>query len=518
MVIETGVLIASIIVGFLISFLITKRQMKSKLDSANKKAEKIVDDAQKEIKMREQELELNSKQNFINLKEKFEEETKSTRAELEKRERQLAKKDENLERKINLIENKETKINRKEKDLERELSRIRQREKNLDELIKKQNKELVRYANMTEEEAKEILMDNLKEKAKAEAAREVRRIKEDAKKNAGKEAREIIISSIEKCAVDTAIDSTVSVVSLPNEELKGRIIGREGRNIRAFEKNTGIDIIVDDTPEAVILSGYNPIRREIARIALEKLISDGRIHPTRIEETVEKARKDINIIIQQKAEQVCFELGIHDLHEELEKLLGKLHFRTSYGQNVLQHSKEVAIISSLMAEELELDASAAKRAGLLHDIGKAMDWEREGTHPQLGYEVARKYGENEIILNAILSHHEDVAPVSPVSVLIKIADAISGSRPGARRESFEQYIKKLEKLENLADSFVGVEKAYAIQAGREIRVIVQPEEISDDQASILSTEIADKLQTQMEYPGQIKVTVIRETRSINYAK
>jgi len=371
---------------------------------------------------------------------------------------------------------------------------------------------------MSAEEAKQILIENMVSKARQEAAALAKEIKEKAEREAEKEAREIVIQAIQRCAADSTVESTVSVVNLPNDEMKGRIIGREGRNIRSFETATGIDVIVDDTPEAVILSGYDPIRREIARMALEKLVADGRIHPTRIEEVVEKAEKDMEVIIREAGEQAAFEIGIHGLHQEIIKLLGKLKYRSSYGQNVLRHSGEVAMLAGMMAAELKLDANVAKRAGLLHDIGKAVDRETEGTHTQLGAKLLLKYNEHPIVINAVESHHGDVPQESPYPVLIQAADAISGSRPGARREPLESYIKRLEKLEELADSFKGVAKAYAIQAGREVRVIVECEQMDDLASSILASDIARKIEEVMEYPGQIKVTVIRESRTVEYAK
>jgi len=371
---------------------------------------------------------------------------------------------------------------------------------------------------MTPEEAKKQLMDNMVADAKMEAAAFIKEIREKAEQDAEKEAREIILASIYRCAADHTVETTVSVVNLPNDEMKGRIIGREGRNIRAFETSTGIDVIVDDTPEAVILSGYDPVRREIARMSLEKLISDGRIHPTRIEEVVDKSQKEMDVIIREVGEQACFELGIHNLHPDIIKLLGKLNYRTSYGQNVLAHSKEVAMLCGLMAAELELDAVLAKRCGLLHDIGKAIDRETEGTHTEIGADFISRYKEDEIVLNSILSHHGDVPMLSPYPVLVQTADAISDARPGARREPLEAYIKRLQQLEELADSFKGVSKAYAIQAGREIRVIVEHSSIDDLAASVLASDIAEKIEREMQYPGQIKVTVVRETRSTEYAK
>jgi len=383
----------------------------------------------------------------------------------------------------------------------------------LERALQAQNEKLEKIAQMTADEAKRELKDNLIGEAKYEAAAMVKEIKDTAERDAEKEAREVIIGAIYRCAADHAVESTVSVVNLPNEEMKGRIIGREGRNIRSFETATGIDVIVDDTPEAVILSGYDPVRREIARMALEKLISDGRIHPTRIEEVVEKTQKEMEMIIRETGEQACFDVGVQGLHLDVIKLLGKLRYRTSYGQNVLQHSKEVSMLAGLMASELGLDPNIAK-----HDVGKAIDRETEGTHTEIGANFLTRLGENPIIINAVAAHHGDIPAESPYPILVQAADAISGARPGARREPLEAYIKRLEKLEDLADSFKGVSKAFAIQAGREIRVIVECETVDDLMATILAGDIAKKIEQEMEYPGQIKVTVIRETRATEYAK
>ena len=371
---------------------------------------------------------------------------------------------------------------------------------------------------MTPEEAKKQLMDNMINNAKMEAAAHIKEIKDRAEKDADKEVKEIILSSIYRCAADHTVESTVSVVNLPSDEMKGRIIGREGRNIRSFETATGVDVIVDDTPEAVILSGYDPVRREIARMSLEKLISDGHIHPTRIEEVVEKSKLEMEVIVREAGEQACFELGIHNLHADIITQLGKLHFRTSYGQNILAHSKEVAMLCGLMAAELELDANLAKRCGLLHDIGKAIDRETEGTHTQIGTDFIRRYKEPDEVINSVESHHNDVPMMSPYPILVQAADAISGARPGARREPLEAYVKRLQQLEELADSFKGVNKAYAIQAGREVRVIVENDTLDDLGSSILAADIAEKIEKEMQYPGQIKVTVIRESRATEYAK
>jgi ribonuclease Y len=393
-----------------------------------------------------------------------------------------------------------------------------QKENSLNKMLEEEKVKLEKIAMMTAEEAKKMLMENMVEEAKHEVAPLIKEIKEKAKQQAIREAKEIIISAIQRTAADHSVETTVSVVNLPAEDMKGRIIGKEGRNIRAFETATGVDVIIDDTPEAVILSGFDPLRREIAKLALEKLIVDGRIHPTRIEELVEKSRKEMEDKLAEIGEQACLEVGVHNVHPEIMKLLGRLQYRTSYGQNVLQHCKEVALLSGLMAGELGFDGALAKRAGLLHDIGKSIDRYTEGTHTAIGVEVAKKYHENPIVINGIAAHHEDVEPISPISVLVAAADAISGARPGARRETLEAYVKRLQKLEEVGNSFNGVAKTYAIQAGREIRVIVEPDRIDDAMSVVLASDIAKKIQEEMEYPGVIKVTVLREFRAVDFAK
>ena len=511
-----GVAIA--VLSFFMGWFVSRRFGEAKLAKAEELARKIILEAEKEAEIKKKEAVLEAKDEWYKAKVNFERELTNKRLEFQKIEKRLQEREINLDRKVDILNKKDREIQNKEKILYAREKAIRSRDEELNRLISDQNRQLERIAQMTSEEAKKLLMSNLENQARQEAAQMIKEIKEKAEETAEKEAKNIIISAIQRCAADHTVESTVSVVNLPNEEMKGRIIGREGRNIRSFETATGIDVIVDDTPEAVILSGYDPIRREIARMSLEKLILDGRIHPARIEEIITKTQKEMEVIIRETGEQACFDVGIHGLHPELIKLLGKLQYRTSYGQNVLQHSKEVSFIAGLMAAELELDANLAKRAGLLHDIGKAVDRETEGTHSQIGYNIAQKYGEHPLVLNAILSHHEDVPMESPYSIMVQSADAISGARPGARRETLEGYIKRLEKLEELADSFKGVTKAYAIQAGREIRIIVEHEHIDDAGAANLAQEIAKKIEAEMEYPGQIKVTVIRETRAVEYAK
>jgi len=514
-------MIAIVVVGliaFISGWLSNKKIGQAKVANAEKMAEKIIKDAENTASTLKKEKLLEVKDEWIKLKQNFENETKSRRNELTKLEKQLTNREINMDRKVDLLTSKEKKLNHLERSLSDRETKVSKLEVELERIIKQQNEKLEKISGISNEEAKKILMENLIDKAKQEAAQIIKDIKDQARQNASREAKEIIIQAIQRAAADHSVETTVSVVNLPNDEMKGRIIGREGRNIRAFETSTGIEVIVDDTPEAVILSGFDPYRREIARISLEKLITDGRIHPARIEEVVEKTQTEMEEKIVEIGEQALLECGVHNVHPELVKLLGKLNYRTSYGQNVLQHAKEVSFLSGLMAADLGLDASLAKRAGLLHDIGKAIDKTTEGTHTEIGAEIAKKYKEHPIVINAIACHHEDVEPISPISILVQAADAVSGSRPGARRETLEGYVKRLQKLEQLAESFSGVVKTYAIQAGREVRVMVEHEQIDDAMADQLSSEIAEKIQAEMEYPGQIKVTVIREYRSIDYAK
>ncbi len=512
------VAIIGIIAGGAFGWIVANRAGKSRLRDAELKAEQIIAESEHKAEMKLKEADLSAKDKFIQMKQDFEHETQSKRHELRRDEKKLADKENSIERKMDLLRKKERDVQSRERLTAQQEKQLRNKQNELGDLIERQNRQLERVAGMSAREAKALLMENLENQARAEAAKIIKDIKERAEANAEREARHIIVDSIQRCAADTTVESTVSVVSLPSDELKGRIIGREGRNIRAFETATGIDVIVDDTPDTVILSGFDPIRRETAKIALEKLILDGRIHPARIEEAVKKAEKEMSLIISEAGEQACFEVGIHDLDPEMVSMLGRLKYRTSYGQNVLQHSIEVAHLSGHIASMLEIDPLTAKRCGLLHDIGKALDKDQEGTHTELGYKFARRHNENQIVLNAILSHHEDVEAETLYAVITKAADAISGARPGARRESLENYVKRLERLEKVADGFEGVEKSYAIQAGREIRVIVEPEEISDKESSLIASEIAQKIQQELEYPGQIKVTVIREMRSVGYAK
>ncbi len=506
------------VIGFIIGWFVARHIGKNKVVNAQREAQRIIEQAEKEAKHLKRENILEAKDEAFQLKQSLEKETKNRRNELQRIEEKLTSRERNLDKRHDILVKKEEEVKNYDQRLKTKEERIKKQEQRLDKLIEEQNIQLEKISGISSEEAKRIQMNNLLEKAKQEAVREIKEIKDRARHTANREAREIIIQSIQRTAADHSTETSVSVVNLPNDEMKGRIIGREGRNIRSFEQATGVEVIVDDTPEAVVLSGFDPFRREIAKLSLEKLVSDGRIHPSRIEDVVKKTTEEMEENIIDFGEKALFETGVSDIHIELKKLLGKLKYRTSYGQNVYQHSIEVSFLAGLMAAQLELDGNLAKRAGLIHDIGKAIDRYTEGTHSQIGAEIAKKYGENQVVQNAIASHHEDVEAISPISVLVKAADAISGSRPGARRETLETYITRLERLEALAKSFNGVGNAYAIQAGREIRVIVEHDKMDDQGSDNLSSEIADRIQEEMEYPGQIKVTVIREYRAIEYAK
>ena len=483
----------------------------AKITNAEELARKLIADAEKEAETLKKEQLLEAKEEVHRLRNEFEKEARERRNEQQRIERRLIQKEESLDRKLEAIEKKEELLNRRDEDIKRHQEYIH-------ELYEKQKKELERMSGFTAEEAKEILFNDIRKEIEKEAAVMVKEIEAQAKDEADKKAREIITCAIQKCAADHVTDTTVSVVQLPNDEMKGRIIGREGRNIRTLETLTGIDLIIDDTPEAVILSGFDPIRREIARIALEKLIADGRIHPARIEEMVEKSKKEVDIKIREHGEQATFETGVHGVHPEMIKYLGRLNYRTSYGQNVLKHSIEVAQLAASMADELGADAKIARRAGLLHDIGKAVDHEMEGNHVQIGISIARKYRESQEVIHAIWAHHNDIEPTTIEAVLVQAADAISAARPGARRETLEAYIKRLEQLEEIASSFSGVDKSYAIQAGREIRIMVKPEDVSDTDIVFIAKNISKRIEEELDYPGQIKINVIRETRAIEYAK
>jgi len=481
-------------------------------------AKEIIDDADKYAKTRKKEIELEGKDTLYRARMEFEKESKSKRRELEGLSKRLEGREVNLDRKLSLLDKKENSLFAREKELEKRHKEVSEQKKKYEMLLKEEERTLERISSISSEEAKKILMKNMEAVAKKEASKFIKNIEDHAKETANRKAKEIITFSIQRCAAEQVVETTVSVVDLPNNEMKGRIIGREGRNIRALETATGIDLIIDDTPEAVILSGYDSIRREIAKTALERLIVNGRIHPARIEEVVGKVRNEMDVNIRETGEQAAFEIGVGNLHSEIIKLLGRLRYRTSYAQNVLQHSKEVALLAASMAAELKCDVSLAKRAGLLHDIGKAIDHEVEGTHAQLGAEIAKKYNESDKVVNAIVAHHDDEEQLTLEAVLVQAADTLSAARPGARRESLENYIRRLEKLEKIAESFYGVEKTYAIQAGREIRVIVSQNSSLDVDVGQLSKDLARKIENEVDYPGQIKITVIREIRAVDYAR
>ena len=499
------------IVGGAAGYLVRKNIAEGKVATAEETASRIVQEAEKTGEAKKKESLLEAKEEIHRLRTEMERENKERRAELQKSERRLVQKEENLDKKLDSYE-------KKEENLIEQTSKLRDSQDRIEELYLKQRSELERVSGLTSDDAKRELLSNVEVEVKHDTAKLIKDLEQQAKDEADNKAREIISMAIQRCAADHVAETTVSVVALPNDEMKGRIIGREGRNIRTLETLTGIDLIIDDTPEAVIVSGFDPVRREIARTALEKLINDGRIHPARIEEMVEKAQKEIEQKIKDAGEQATFDTGVHGVHPEIIKLLGRLRYRTSYGQNVLKHSTEVAHLAGLMAAELGVDVTMAKRAGLLHDIGKAVDHEMEGSHVELGAEVAKRYHESAIVINAIESHHGDVEPTSVEAVLVAAADAISAARPGARRETLETYLKRLTRLEEISESFEGVEKCYAVQAGREIRIMVKPDKIDDDEAVLLARNVAKKIEEEMEYPGQIKVIIVRETRAVDYAK
>ena len=503
--------ILALAIGLLVGYILRKNIAEKTIGSAETKARNLVLDAENKAETIKKEMTLEAKEEIHRMRSEAERDVRERRGELQRQEKRLNQKEDYIDKKVENIERKEESITNKENNLI-------EKGKELDKVIEREMAELEKISGYSVEEAKEILLANTEKEIRHEASVMIKDIEAKAKEEADKKAKEIITGAIQRCAADHVAESTVSVVPLPNDEMKGRIIGIEGRNIRAIETLTGIDLIIDDTPEAVILSGFDPVRREVARITLSKLIVDGRIHPARIEETVEKAQKEVNAIIKDAGEQATFEVGIHNLHPELVKMLGRLKYRTSYGQNVLKHSIEVAHLAGLMAGELGLDTRLAKRAGLLHDIGKAVDHEKEGTHVDLGMELLKKYKESQAVIDGMAAHHGDYEPKTMEAVLVAAADALSAARPGARRETLETYIQRLEKLEDIANTTPGVDKSFAIQAGREIRVIAKPDEVNDEEIVFLAREISKKIESELEYPGQIKVNVLRETRATDYAK
>ena len=506
-----GVSLVVAIVAFLAGILYRKKVAEREIGSAEDEATRIINEAIRGGESKKKEMLLEAKDEIHKSRTEYEKEVKERRNELSKQERRLQQKEESLDKKMDAYE-------RKEEDLAKKQAAITATQNEVNLIKKSQMEVLEKISGLTQEEAKKYLLDSVESEVRHETAMKIKEVETQLKEEAEQTAREIIATAIQRCAADHAAETTVSVVSLPNDEMKGRIIGREGRNIRPLDTITGVDLIIDDTPEAITVSSFDPVRREIARLALEKLIADGRIHPTRIEDMVEKARKEVDRTIKEEGERACYETGVHNLHPELIKILGRQKYRTSYGQNVLNHSIEVAHIAGLLASELGVDVALAKRAGLLHDLGKAVDHEMEGSHVQLGVELARKYKESAAVVHAIEAHHGDVEPQTIIACLVQAADAISAARPGARRENVENYIRRLQKLEELTGSYPGVEKAYAIQAGREVRIMVKPEEVSEDNMILLARDIARKLEAELEYPGQIKVNVIRETKAVEYAK
>ena len=508
-IIATLVIVAPI-TWFISSNAINKRN-DTTIGNANEKAREIIDEALKTAETKKKEALLEVKEESLKTKNELEKETKERRAEISKYEKRVLSKEETLDRKIEAVEKRDSNITRKEEELGKQKQKV-------EELEKKRQQELERISGLTSEQAKEYLLKTVEDEVKHDTAVMIKTLESRAKEEADKKAKEIVVNAIQRCAADHVAETTISVVQLPNDEMKGRIIGREGRNIRTLETLTGVELIIDDTPEAVVLSGFDPVRREVARIALEKLILDGRIHPARIEEMVEKAQKEVETLIKEEGEAATLEVGVHGIHPELVRLLGKLRFRTSYGQNVLKHSIEVAQLTGLLAGELGLDVKMAKRAGLLHDIGKAVDHEMEGSHIQLGVDLCRRYKESALVINAVEAHHGDVEPESLIACLVQAADTISAARPGARRETLETYTNRLKQLEDITNSFKGVEKSFAIQAGREVRVMVVPEVVSDSDMVIMARDISKQIEDQMEYPGQIKVSIVRESRAVDYAK
>ena len=507
--IATLVIVAPI--TWLVSSFVQKKIHNTTIGNANDKAREIIDEALKTAETKKKESLLEIKEESLKTRNELEKETKERRAEIQRYERRVLSKEETLDKKIEAVEKRDMSITKKEE----ELGKMKQK---VDELEQKRQQELERISGLTSEQAKEYLLKTVEDEVKHDTAVMVKTLESRAKEEADKKAKEYVVSAIQRCAADHVAETTISVVQLPNDEMKGRIIGREGRNIRTLETLTGVELIIDDTPEAVVLSGFDPIRREVARIALEKLILDGRIHPARIEEMVEKAQKEVEVLIKEEGEAATLEVGVHGIHPELVRLLGRMRFRTSYGQNALKHSIEVAQLSGLLAGEVGVDIKLAKRAGLLHDIGKSVDHEMEGSHIQIGVDLCKKYKESPIVINAVEAHHGDVEPESLIACIVQAADTISAARPGARRETLETYTNRLKQLEDITNSFKGVDKSFAIQAGREIRVMVVPEVVSDSDMVLMARDISKQIETQMEYPGQIKVSVIRESRAVGYAK
>ncbi len=510
--------ILTCIAGIVAGYFLAKFVQKKKIGEYQAIGRKILEDAKKEADVVKREASIQAKDTVIQAKNELDQEVRSRKSEFQSTEKRLSQKESNLDKKADMLDKKEDELARKEKGIAGRESVLDGKITEYDRILKQQRERLEEISGITAEDAKKVLMQAMEDEARYEATKIGRRIEEEAREKADKKAKEILAVAIQRYAGEYVAEDAVSVVSLPNEEMKGRIIGREGRNIRALESATGVDIIIDDTPEAVILSCFNPIRREVARIAIERLISDGRIHPARIEEIVGKVAEELEEKLKSAGEQAVFDAGVHNIHPELVKLLGRLKFRSSYSQNVYQHSLEVAFISGILASELKLNVQEAKRAGLLHDIGKAVDHEVEGSHSAIGADLARKYGESEDIIHSILAHHEEVPVANLIDVVVQASDALSGARPGARREMLETYIRRLEELERIASSFSGVEKSYAIQAGREIRIVVSSEKLNDDAIYLLSKDIAKKVETELSYPGQIKVVVIRETRAVEYAR
>ena len=510
-IITIATVLISLAIGIPIGIAYRKKVAESKIQGAENEAKRVIESAKKEAENLKKEEIIKAKEEIMANRKELDQEIKERRGEVQRQETRLIQKEENLERRSENFE-------KKEEDLELRLKEVEGQKEEIQKLYEQEIQELQKIASLTREEAKSRLLKEVEKDITAEKAAIIREANQKAKEETNKAAKELLTYAVQKCAADHSQETTVSIVALPSDEMKGRIIGREGRNIKALETLTGVDLIIDDTPEAVVLSGFDPLRREVAKIALEKLIEDGRIHPAKIEEVVEKAKQELEETIKEEGERAVLETGVIGLHPDIVKLIGKLKYRTSYGQNVLNHSIEVSNLARIMAEELGLDAKLARRAGLLHDIGKALDHDMEGTHVEIGVEILKKYKENPLVINAVEAHHEDVEPQTLEAVLIQAADAISASRPGARRETLEAYIKRLQNLEEIADSFDGVEKSFAIQAGREVRILVKPDKINDDQMTILARDVAKKVENEMDYPGQIKVNVIRETRIVDYAR